>query len=126
MPAEEYQALLLCQLLDLILRKYSALRRHIYHPWLCLVLFHYRHNAIVDGLCLHYHACAAAVGLIVNTAVLVFGIVTDIVRVDLNVAVFDTSADYAFAENSVAHGREQRCNINPHYLRPQTDREADV
>ena len=56
---------------------------------------------------LHYHTCAAAVGRVIHTVMLIFRIIADIAAVYLDAAILSRSADYAFAEHAEAHiGKE--------------------
>ena len=95
------------QLLDPLLGQDLALRRHIDKMRALAELIAKRHEAVVDGLSLHYHTCAAAVGRVIHTVMLIFRIIADIAAVYLDAAVLSRSADYAFAEHAEAHiGKE--------------------
>ena len=128
MPAKDNKIFLRRKLLYYLLIQRSSLGRHIYKPWLCIFtkLAYYGHYAVVNGLSLHNHTRSAAVGLIVNPAVLVKGIVPYIVAVYLNKTRLPAPAHNAFTKYSLAHFGEKGSNINPHLLppRPRTARAA--
>ena len=105
--AQQRNIIELRQLLDPLLGQGLALRRHIDKMRALAELIAKRHEAVVDGLSLHYHTCAAAVGRVIHTVMLIFRIIADIAAVYLDAAVLSRSADYAFAEHAEAHiGKE--------------------
>ena len=68
-------------------------------------------EAPVDRLRLHYHAHSAAVGGIIDTVVLIKGIVTYLVAVQLYLTRLARPADNALPQHSLAHIGEKRGNI---------------
>ena len=118
--AQQDKPRLLREFLHLLLGQHLALRGHVDYPGFALTLGLYRGNAVVNRLSLHEHSGAAAVGLVVNAAVLVFGVFPDIVGVHLDKAVSDSPADYALVKHAAAHLSEQRCNVDSHSPSPST------
>ena len=59
-----------------------------------------------DGLGLHNHAGASTVRVVIDDPVLVFGVVPDVVEVDVDQTPVPGALYYAFAERAVKHGRE--------------------
>ena len=100
------------------LREHLALRRHIYNspPTAKINLGRgYRSKAVVyrDGT--HEHSLAAAVGSIVHPAVLILGIIADIVRMNLEYARLLRPADYALGEHRFYKLGEKSHYIKAHH-----------
>ena len=114
MPAQQYKPVLRGEFAYLALRQRFALRRHIDYPRRRFVLCFYRLNTVVNRLCLHYKSRSAAVRLVVNVSVAVFGVQPYIVSVNLDKSVFYSPTHNACVKYTVAHIGKQRRNINPH------------
>ena len=95
--------------------KHLSLRRHIYHTGRSIRLLLYCGYAVIYRLCLHDHTRAAAVSLVIDTVMLVSGIVTDIVTMYIYMTCFSSSADYAFREVRFAHIGKEGSYINPYH-----------
>ena len=115
MSAKYYKAVLCGKLFYNILRQHSALRRHIYHTGRSIRLLLYCGYAVIYRLCLHNHTRAASVCLVIDTVVLVSGIVTDIVTMYIYMTCFSSSADYAFRQVRFAHIGKEGSYINPYH-----------
>ena len=71
-------------------------------------------EAVGNGLSVHHHAQAAAVGIIVHLLLLIEGIVPDLVTADIQQALGLSAADDAFVQHGAAHIREQGEQIDSH------------
>ncbi len=114
MSAKKCYVIIFQKLNCLFLREHRTLRRHINHVGLFAQILTEGFITIVNGLCLHNHTRAAAVGCIVHPAVLIKGILADIAAIDFNKSLFPCPAEYAFAYNGFAHLGKEGHNINPH------------
>ena len=116
--AEYYQIVFLRKLLDKLLVELSALRGHIDKAGVSVLaeVSYYRHHAVVYRLCLHHHARAAAVCLVIHTTVLVESVGADVAAGDLHRAGFAGAPYDALSEKCLAHCREKGRYVNPHCL----------
>ena len=64
-------------------------------------------DCLEDGLGLHNHAGASAVRVVIDDPVLVFGVVPDVVEVDVDQTPVSGALYYAFAEWAEEHGGEE-------------------
>ena len=129
MSAEYYEIILGGKLLYYALRQYFALRRHIDYARRRAAFLLYCSYTVVYRLCLHNHTRAAAVCLVIDTVVLISGIVTDIVTMYIYMTCFSSSADYAFRQVRFAHIGKEGSYINPYhrfsvFILRQTSRQA--
>ena len=97
-----------------LLGEHPALRGEEDDPGAVSQFLTHRLKAAVDGLRLHQHPLAAAVGRIIHPAVLVQRIVPDLPAVDVQLSGPPGPADDALPQHRFTHLREQRCDLNPH------------
>ena len=118
MPGHQKQAFLFGKALAHLLGKRRAARRHEHHMRPGAALGRHRLQnggaAVVNGLRLHHHAGAAAIGVIVHLALLVQRVLAYLVGVKLDAAVFLRAANDALRHERLAYLREQGGNVNPH------------
>ena len=67
-----------------------------------------------DGLGLHDHPGPPAVRVVIDDPVLVFGVIPDVVEVDVDQTPVPGALYYAFADRPVKHGREQSKYVKVH------------
>ena len=71
-------------------------------------------DAPVDGLALHHHASAATIGVIVNAAPFVGGIVAQIVQLNVDEPFLLCPRQDGFLEEALHHGGQNGDNIDSH------------
>ena len=101
-----------------LLIQHPALGGHVDHVGLGTDVLLYGIIAAVNGICLHDHAPAAAVGHIVHAAVLVQRILPNIPAADGNMTGGSGSADNALRQHRLAHFRKQSGDLNLHRTSP--------
>ena len=114
MPTEDKNMLILPQLQRLLLAEGLPFGRHIDDVRAGFGHGAHRLEAIIDRHGLHQHPLAPAVGGVIHPAVLVLGVVADVVAVDFQLAGLSGPADDALPQHRLAHLGEEGGNINPH------------
>ena len=71
--------------------------------------------AVIDGLGVHHHAAAAAVGVVVHLLLPVQGVVPDLMAVGFDIASLCGPTQDAFVQHPLAHLREQGRHIHTHH-----------
>ena len=70
--------------------------------------------AVVDGLGVHHHAAAAAIGVVVHLLLAVEGVVPDLMAVGLDEALAGRPAQDALVQHLLAHVREEGGDVDAH------------
>lgn len=73
-----------------------------------------RCDAVVDGLTLHYHSCKAAVGIVVDAAMFVSSIVTQVVHMNFDQSFFLRSCQDGGVEEAVEHFGNYGDDVDAH------------
>ena len=71
-------------------------------------------DATVNGLTLHHHSGKSAIGIVVNTAPLVFGVVAQVVQMYLGKSFLLCPCQYRFVHEALEHLRQYGYNVYSH------------
>ena len=119
MAAHQQKPIVLRQALCLLLGIGLARRRKKNDPGpraaLLLCLAQHVHTAVINGLGIHHHAAAAAVGVVVHLALPVQRVIPDLVAMGLDQALAGRAPQNALVQHALAHLGEQGRHVDAHH-----------